>query len=55
MTQIKKIDHIAIVVPSIKEGLKFYQEELGLKCSHTELLEDRGIEVAFIPVGGNKY
>lgn len=48
---IKRIDHIAIVVPNIEEALSFYQGALGLKLEHTERLEDQDVIVAFLPTG----
>ncbi len=33
---IKKIDHIAIAVPSIEEARGYYENVLGLKLDHIE-------------------
>ncbi len=35
----------------LDEGIKFYQEVLQLSLSRRETLEDRGIEIAFFPLG----
>lgn len=48
---IKKISHIAIVVPKLEEGTAFWAEALGLDVSHQERVPDQGVDVAFIPVG----
>jgi methylmalonyl-CoA epimerase len=48
---IKKIDHIAIVVPNIDEALAFWQEALGLTLSHTEEVSAQETLVAFLPTG----
>jgi methylmalonyl-CoA/ethylmalonyl-CoA epimerase len=48
---IKKIDHVAIVVPDIQEALAFWQEALGLKLSHTEEVASQETMVAFLPSG----
>lgn len=48
---VKRIDHIAIVVPNIEEALGFYQGSLGLKLEHTERVDDQDVIVAFLPVG----
>jgi methylmalonyl-CoA/ethylmalonyl-CoA epimerase len=48
---IKKIDHVAIVVPDIQEALAFWQEALGLKLSHTEEVTSQETLVAFLPSG----
>jgi methylmalonyl-CoA/ethylmalonyl-CoA epimerase len=47
----KKLHHIGIAVTNLDEGVKFYQEVLRLTLSRRETLEDRGIEIAFFPVG----
>ncbi|BDB98854.1 methylmalonyl-CoA epimerase [Saccharolobus caldissimus] len=46
------IDHIGIAVENINEAIKFYQEKFGMKLLHYEVLNDRGIKVAFL-VGKN--
>lgn len=54
MPQVRALDHIAIVTPDLEEGLAFYEKTLGISCSHTEVLEDRGIKVAFLPIGDTR-
>ncbi len=44
----ENIDHIGIAVENIDQAIKFYQEVLGMKLVHFEVLEDRGIKVAFL-------
>ena len=46
------IDHIGIAVESLRRAGAFYAAGLGLGISHQEDLPDRGLKVAFIPVGG---
>jgi methylmalonyl-CoA/ethylmalonyl-CoA epimerase len=48
---IKKIDHIAIVVPDIDEALKFWRDALGLELSHIEEVPGQESLVAFLPAG----
>lgn len=48
---IKKINHIAVVVPKLEEAVPFWAEALGLNVSHQEHVYDQGVDVAFIPVG----
>ncbi|WGS65453.1 methylmalonyl-CoA epimerase [Marinitoga aeolica] len=50
----KKIDHIGIVVKSIKDALKLYNDLLGLEITGEEILEDRGLRVAFIKAGDTR-
>ncbi|BAB65550.1 methylmalonyl-CoA epimerase [Sulfurisphaera tokodaii] len=44
----QNIDHIGIAVENIEEAIKFYTEKLGMKVIHREVLEDRGLKVAFL-------
>ena len=51
MSQIKKINHVAIVVKDIDESLKFWETALGLRLHHMEDVPSQASKVAFIPVG----
>ena len=51
MSQIKKINHVAIVVRDIEESLKFWESALGLELHHVEDVPSQASKVAFIPVG----
>ena len=51
---IKKIHHIAIVVPDIQEALTFWQDALGLDLSHVEDVPAQETKVAFLPTGGSE-
>jgi methylmalonyl-CoA/ethylmalonyl-CoA epimerase len=48
---IKKIDHIAIVVPDIEAAMGFYQDTLGMHVEHVEQVDDQEVIVAFLPAG----
>lgn len=48
---IKRIDHIAIVVPDIEEAQQFYHDILGLQLSHVEQVDEQEAIVAFFPTG----
>jgi len=48
---IKKISHIAIVVPELEAALDFWVDTLGLPLSHVEHVPDQDVDVAFIPSG----
>ena len=54
MSQIKKINHVAIVVRDIDESLKFWESALGLKLHHIEDVTSQASQVAFIPVGDSE-
>lgn len=51
MSQIKKINHIAIVVENIDDALVFWQDQLGLKLDHMEDVPSQASKVAFLPIG----
>ncbi len=48
---IKKISHIAVVVPKLDDSMGFWVEALGLPLSHMEHVADQGVNVAFLPAG----
>jgi methylmalonyl-CoA epimerase len=48
---IHKIDHIGIAVESIEKSLKFYDENLQLKCTDIEYIDSQKVRVAFLPLG----
>jgi methylmalonyl-CoA/ethylmalonyl-CoA epimerase len=49
-----KIDHIGIAVNSIEDSIKLYSELLGVQPSGEEVLEDRGLKVAFLDMGDTR-
>lgn len=51
---ITALDHIAIATKNLDEALAFWEQQLGLRCEHVEELADRGIKVAFLPVGNTR-
>ncbi len=51
MTNIKKINHIGVVVADINEALKFWRDAMGLELHHVEDVPNQKVQVAFIPVG----
>ncbi len=48
---IKRIDHIAIVVPDIEAAQAFYEGALGMKVTHVEQVDEQEVIVAFLPAG----
>ncbi|KUK68775.1 MAG: Putative methylmalonyl-CoA epimerase, partial [Anaerolineae bacterium 49_20] len=51
MSQIKKVNHIAILVENIENALPFWQDQLGLTLDHIEDVPSQASKVAFLPVG----
>lgn len=48
---IKKIHHVAVVLPDMEAGRHFWEEALGLTVSHTGRVEEQEVDVAFLPAG----
>lgn len=49
-----KIDHIGIATKGIDEALKFWEDALGLRNVHTEVVEDQKVRVAMLPIGESR-
>jgi methylmalonyl-CoA epimerase len=54
MPKLTHLDHIAIATHSLTESLNFFQNQLGLTCTHVEELPERGIRVAMLPIGDTR-
>lgn len=54
VNMIKKINHIAIVVPDLEASTSFWVDALGLELAHKEHVASQAVDVAFIPVGDSK-
>jgi methylmalonyl-CoA/ethylmalonyl-CoA epimerase len=48
---IKSVDHVAIAVSNIDEGLKTFENLLGIKSSHIQEIPDQKVKSAMIVVG----
>ena len=48
---IRKISHIAIVVPDLDQAMDFWVETLGLPLAHVEHVPDQDVDVALLPSG----
>lgn len=48
---IKRINHVAIVMPDLEAGMGFWAEALGLPLGRVEQVPSEGVQVAFLPVG----
>jgi methylmalonyl-CoA epimerase len=46
-----EIDHIAIAVSNLEEGLRFYKQLLGMRVNHEEMVEAERVNVAMLPAG----
>lgn len=54
MNNIRRIDHIAIVVEDIEAALGFWRDALGLELHHVEDAPEQGSVVAFLPSGDSE-
>ncbi|RRJ94357.1 methylmalonyl-CoA epimerase [Opitutaceae bacterium TAV4] len=48
---ITRIDHLGIAVRSLDDAVKYYEEALGLKCEHREVVESQKVSTAFFHCG----
>jgi len=46
-----EIDHVAIAVSNLEEGLRFYKQLLGMKVNHEERVEAERVNVAMLLAG----
>ena len=51
MTDLKRLDHVAVLVPDLDEALGFWQDKLGLQLDHVETVSSMGVKIAFLPLG----
>jgi methylmalonyl-CoA/ethylmalonyl-CoA epimerase len=51
-TPFRQIDHIAIVVRDTDEALRFYRDRLGLSLVLSETLDDVGVRLTHLDLGG---
>jgi len=49
-----KIDHIGIAVKDLAEGVKFYEDILGIKAVGYETVDEQKVNVAFMPCGDSE-
>ena len=54
MPEVKKINHVAIVVEDIDSALGFWRDVLGLALDHIEDVPSQASKVAFIPLGDSE-
>jgi methylmalonyl-CoA/ethylmalonyl-CoA epimerase len=51
MSEIKRINHIAILVDDIDTSLKFWNDILGIEPSHISNVPKEAARIAFLPIG----
>lgn len=48
------INHVAVVVRTVGEALRFYHEVLGLPAGHQATVADQGVHAVLLPVGDDE-
>jgi len=51
MTNLKRLDHIAVLVEDLDQALSFWQDQLGLALDHVEIIDSMEVKIAFLPLG----
>jgi methylmalonyl-CoA/ethylmalonyl-CoA epimerase len=54
MTDLLRINHVAVLVPDLEEALVFWQDKLGLKLDDVETISSMDVRIAFLPLGDSK-
>ena len=50
---IKRIDHVAILLPDLESGTNFWVDALGLPLENIEDVPEQQVKIAFLPVGNS--
>jgi len=48
----KKISHVGLAVKNLDRAIEFYRDVLHMKITDRKKIEDQGVEVAFVDIGG---
>ncbi|MDR1709606.1 MAG: methylmalonyl-CoA epimerase [Candidatus Accumulibacter sp.] len=48
------IEHIGIAVTNLQEAIKFWEEQLGMKCYAIEEVKEQKVRTAFFKIGQSK-
>ena len=51
MTDLIRLNHVAVLVPDLDEALTFWQDQLGLSLDHVETISGMAVKIAFLPLG----
>ena len=54
MTNLKRLDHVAVLVEDLDQALSFWQDQLGLTLDHVEIIDSMEVKIAFLPLGGSE-
>lgn len=51
MTELIRLNHVAVLVPDLEQALDFWQDQLGLTLDHVETVSSMEVRIAFLPLG----
>lgn len=51
MTEVKRVDHVAILVEDLEKPLSFWRDALGLEGTQVKDMPEENARIAFLPVG----
>lgn len=51
MSNLKRLNHVAVLVPDLDEALLFWKDQLGLPLDHIETISSMAVKIAFLPLG----
>jgi len=54
MPEIKRIDHVAILIDDMQKTLAFWQDALGIPMTHMQEIPAEQSRIAFLPLGGSE-
>ncbi|MBN1147460.1 MAG: methylmalonyl-CoA epimerase [Anaerolineales bacterium] len=54
MPEIKRIDHVAILVDDMEKTLSFWEGALGIQMTHMQEMPAEKSRIAFLPLGGSE-
>ncbi len=51
MTNLIRLNHVAVLVPDLDLALAFWKDKLGLHLDHVETISSMAVKIAFLPLG----
>jgi len=51
VTPLRRLDHVAVVVRSTEDALRYYGDQLGLRVHSTEELDAPHVRLTYLDVG----
>jgi len=51
MTDLIRLNHVAVLVEDLDQALSFWQDQLGLTLDHVEIVSSMEVKIGFLPLG----